>query len=216
MRRASVQHHGVGHAPDGHALQGPCGLHVDHGQVVRQAVDHIQAGFVLAQGQAPGAPAYQHALGDLAAGHIDEGHVVGPPHGHIGAFSVAADQQAHRGDVAGAGPFRSSVRVWTTFCSAVEMMLMLAPSSLLTRSSLPSGLRAMRRGRWPTARVLTSLWLAVSITCTLLATSEVTYTVLPSADTFTPSGSRPTGTLPTSLRLAASMMLSAASSSLDT
>jgi hypothetical protein len=56
---------------------------------------------------------------------------------------------------------------------AVEMMLTLAPSSLLTHSSRPSGVRPAGAGV-PTAMVLISWRRALSITCTLLATSEAT------------------------------------------
>jgi hypothetical protein len=100
--------------------------------------------------------------------------------------------------------------------SAVEMMLTLAPSSLVTHSSLPSGVIAMRRGRLPTLMFFVTLALAVSITCTRLATSEVTYSVLPSALTFTPSGSWPTLIDLSFLPLAASMKLASASSSFET
>jgi hypothetical protein len=53
-------------------------------------------------------------------------------------------------------------------------MLTLASSSLVTHSSLPSGVSAMRRGRLPTLTFFSTLALATSITCIMLATSEVT------------------------------------------
>ncbi len=65
--------------------------------------------------------------------------------------------------------------VSTTWWSFVAMTLtLLASSSLVTHSWLPSGTSAKRRGRLPTLMFFVTLPLATSTTCTRLATSLVT------------------------------------------
>ena len=71
-------------------------------------------------------------------------------------------------------PLSSNLTVCVTASSRVEITVTLEPSSLVTHSSPPSGVKAMRRGRLATAMFFTTWPLAVSITCTVLATSEVT------------------------------------------
>ena len=64
--------------------------------------------------------------------------------------------------------------VCATLWSLVATMLTLASSSLVTQSSAPSGVMAMRRGRLPTLMFLTTLAVAMSMAWTRLATSDVT------------------------------------------
>ena len=74
----------------------------------------------------------------------------------------------------GRNPFGSNLISPVTLFEAVSMMLTVPPISLVTQSSLRSGVSASRRGRSPTRMFAASLRVPASTTWTMWATSEVT------------------------------------------
>ena len=74
----------------------------------------------------------------------------------------------------GRNPSGSNSKLSTTSWLATSMMLTEPDSSLVTHSSLPSGVSAKRRGRLPTRMLASTSSVAVFTACTMFATSEVT------------------------------------------
>src|SRR5262245_23805060 len=95
-----IDDHAPRDAADRDRYRGLAGAHIDHGDVVAEAVRHEHGALVARERDTPGAFADQNVARDLARRHVDHRHMRGMTERHERSLAVPGHDQADRGDVA--------------------------------------------------------------------------------------------------------------------